>query len=503
MLSAKNLSSSILGEPLFEKVSFVIPKGAHVGLVGQNGSGKSTLLKILAGVLEPSDGSVYIEQERIGYLPQEHTFGREESIATHLASFPAKSTETVLKHVGLSALPQTISVYELSGGQKTRLALAKLLADKPTFLLLDEPTNHLDMKGVEWLEKFLAGFTGGVIIVSHDRRLLDNTITKLFELDPSTHAVHEYDGNYTNYLAEREKRIERQEDAYQRQEKEKRRLEEWIANKKQEAAVYDDPSKGKMIRAKERYLQREVYDKAVQRPSENKKIRGLELRGETATAKLICRVSNLSARYEGNNVLSNVSFEIRGREKVLLTGENGSGKTTLLKVLLGTHPPRTGDIKIGDQVSIGYFAQEHDHLDMNRTVLDEFIETTDHTHAQDARKILGRFLFSGQDVFKKVSSLSMGERVRLIFAKLTHQKHELLILDEPTNHLDIPSREVVEDALMGFQGAVFAVSHDRYFVEKIGFDRVLHLERGVLDELSNRPKMKDPFEPPELTSWSG
>jgi ATP-binding cassette subfamily F protein 3 len=498
MLSVKKLSSSILGEPLFEKVSFVIAKGTHVGLVGQNGTGKSTLLKIIAGVLESSEGSIHLEQERVGYLPQELTFEETATIAAFLALPAQKSITSSLKQVGLDTLSPELLVKQLSGGQKTRLAIAKLLADKPTFLLLDEPTNHLDIEAVEWLETFLTNFAGGVLIVSHDRRLLDNTVSKIFELDSSTRSLNEYEGGYTNYLAEREKRIERQDDAYKRQQREKKRLEEWIALKKQEAAIYDSPSKGKMIRAKERYLEREILEKPVLRPKDHKKIRGMNLEGETANAKLICRVSNVNANYDGKNVLSDVSFEIYGKEKVLLSGMNGSGKTTLLKVLLGVHQPRSGTIKIGERVSIGYFAQEHEHLNMAHTVLEEFHETQSQASEQDARRALGSFLFSEQDVFKKVSSLSMGERVRLVFAKLTHSQYELLILDEPTNHLDIPSREVIEKALLGFQGALLAVSHDRYFVEKMGFDRELHLERGVLDELSIRSENAPHFEEPDV-----
>jgi ATP-binding cassette subfamily F protein 3 len=503
MLSVKNLSSSIFGEPLFEKVSFVIPKGTHVGLVGQNGTGKSTFLKILAGILESNDGSVHLEQERIGYLPQEPSFNESDTVASFLALPANKSVEQSLKKVGLDDLSPELFVRQLSGGQKTRLALAKLLADKPTFLLLDEPTNHLDIEAVEWLETFIKNFSGGILIVSHDRRLLDNTVSKIFELDASTHSLNEYEGGYTDYLAGREKRIERQNDDFKRQQREKKRLEEWIALKKQEAAIYDSPSKGKMIRAKERYLEREILEKPVLRPKDHKKMRGMNLDGETANAKLVCRVKNVHANYEGKNVLSDVSFEIHGKEKVLLSGKNGSGKTTLLKVILGAHQPRSGSVRVGENVSIGYFAQEHEHLNMAHTVLEEFYETQTQRSEQDARRVLGSFLFSGQDVFKKVSSLSMGERVRLVFAKLTHFHHELLILDEPTNHLDIPSREVIEDALLGFQGALLVVSHDRYFVEKIGFERELHLERGVLDDLSIRSEKAPVFEEPELTSWSG
>lgn len=443
MIIIKNLSISIAGETLFEKVSFVLHKGDRIGLVGPNGSGKSTLLKAIIGEVEIDNGVIKVEHERIGYLPQ----------------------QIILNDVN----------QKLSGGQKTRLALEKILQSKPTMLLLDEPTNHLDTEGIIWLEEVIKNFKGGVLIISHDRRLLDNTVNKILEIDPANNSFNEYVGGYSEYMLERSKKVEKQKEVYRLQQQEKKRLENWLTLKRQEASVYVDPAKGKMIRAKERYLQREIYDKEIKKPENFRKIKGVSVEGEVANTKLVLRCSNVSKSFEQRSILRDVTFEVRGKERMLLSGSNGSGKTTLLKILIGVLQPDSGEVKIGTNISIGYFAQEHESLDQSKTVLEEFLSTPDLISEKDPRQVLGAFLFSYQTVFKKVSSLSLGERVRLIFAKLTNQRNELLILDEPTNHLDIQSREVIENALMEYQGAILAVSHDRYFVDRVGFDRFIQL----------------------------
>lgn len=481
MIIIKNLSAHIQGEPLFEKVSLRIGSNDRIGIVGPNGSGKSTFVRIVAGLVEPDEGSVKVEQERIGYMPQDLVFGEDDTIESFVATVPASVRDKVIKDVGLASVSIQAKVSSLSGGQKRRLSLARVLGMGPTLLLLDEPTNHLDRDTIDWLEDFIQNFKGGVVLISHDRSLLDHTVTKILEIDPRAQKIKEYTGNYSAYLLERLKRDQLQNEAYDRQQKEKKRLEVWLARKREEAHVYADPSKGKMIRAKEKYLQREIIDKAVMRAESGKKIRGANLRGEVVGAKLICRVSSVAKRYGDKSILRDVSFEIRGKERVLLVGENGSGKTTLLKMLMGEITPDEGIIKIGEGVSVGYFSQEQEQLDLHKSVLDEFFDTPHLVAGRDARAVLGSFLFSDQDVFKKVSALSLGERVRLIFAKLTNQRNELLVLDEPTNHLDIPSREVIEAALMEYEGSIIAVSHDRFFVEKIGFDRVLQVHGGVVE----------------------
>ena len=482
MISLKKISAQVQGEALFDGVSVTIGTGDRVGIVGPNGSGKSTLLRIVAGLLEPDSGTVNVERERLGYLPQDVEFAQGETIESVLAHIPPAMQTKVLKEVGLQSLDAHAEVLGLSGGQKRRLALAQVLGNSPTFLLLDEPTNHLDQETVEWLERFVQEFRGGVVVVSHDRSLLDHTVKKIFEIDPRTHALKEYTGNYTMYVAERAKRDRLQNEAHDRQQKEKRRLETWLARKREESRIFADPRKGKQIRAKERYLEREILEKPIAKAGVQKKIRGAALVGEAAGAKLMYRLTGVAKSFEGKVVLKNISFEARGSERVLLVGKNGSGKTTILKLLAGLLVPDSGELKVGESVSVGYFAQEQELLDVGKSVLDEFLDTPNLLPGKEPRAVLGAFLFSDHDVFKKVGSLSLGERVRLVFAKLTNQKNELLVLDEPTNHLDIPSREVIEQALLAYEGAIIAVSHDRFFVETVGFDRVLEVSGGVLLE---------------------
>ncbi len=483
MIIIKNLTKNILGEPLFEEVSFVLHKGDKVGLAGPNGCGKSTLLKIIIGEIENDGGNINLDNEKIGYLSQELPFKSAETIGSFLSASENPKAKIVLEKVGLDDVPHNLVVTKLSGGQKTRLSLARILLDKPSILLLDEPTNHLDLKGLEWLENFIRDFRGGVLIVSHDRRLLDNSVNKILEIDSVNHKFAEYSGGYTEYVMEKEKKIAKWEDEYQRQQKEKRRMELWLALKRQEAHVHPDPAKGRLIRAKEKYLQREIYDKEIPRPKSQKKITNLELQGEAASAKLIVRAKNIAKNFGSKVVLRDMSFELRGGEHILLAGENGSGKTTLLKIITGELIPDSGEIKLGENVRFGYFAQEHEILNPDKTVMDEFLSTDRLLNSsRNPRSILGAFLFSGQSAFKKVSSLSLGERVRLIFAKLTNQENELLILDEPTNHLDIQSREIIEDALRGYKGAIFVVSHDRYFLDKISINRVLTIQNGMIKE---------------------
>ena len=481
MIRLKNITVEMKGEPLFEQVSFILHRGDRVGLVGPNGSGKTTLLRVLTGSVEPEQGEFAIEGEQVGYLPQETIFAPEATITSFLSSTPAQIVEPILKEVGLGAVPPSFLVADLSGGQKTRLVLARVLGTKPSVLLLDEPTNHLDIHAIEWLEQLINSFRGAVLIVSHDRRLLDNTVDKILEIDPVNKSWNEYVGGYTEYTLERARRMEKQEGDYNRQQKEKKRLELWLARKREEAKIYADPRKGKMIRAMEKRLEREIYSQEIVTPRSTRKISHVTLDGEVAASKLVLRAKYVRKSFAGKSVLWDVSFEMRGREHVLLAGKNGSGKTTLLQLLLGELKPDEGEVRIGDNMSIGYFAQEHETLDPEKTVIDEYLATARLLSPEDeARHILGSFLFSGDAVFKKVSTLSLGERVRLMFAKLTHQKNELLILDEPTNHLDVTSREVIEAALADYEGAILAVSHDRYFIDKLGFTRTLTLEQGVL-----------------------
>ena len=480
MIIVKNLNKEIAGDTLFEEASFVLHRGDKVGLVGPNGCGKSILLKIIVGEVESDGGGVDVGKERVGYLPQDPMFQEDDTVESFLSFSENPKAKEMLEKVDLANIAHSHKVSDLSGGQKTRLSLARVLLSRPSVLLLDEPTNHLDTSGLRWLEKFIEEFRGGVLIVSHDRKLLDNSITKIFEIDPVNSKLVEYAGGYTDYMEEKKRMLVKLEGDYRRQQNEKKRMKLWLARKRQEASVYDDPSKGKMIKAMEKRMQREIYDNEIKRPGSYGKISKLQLQGEAASSKLIVRGSDICKSFSGKTVLKGISLEIRGDEHVLLSGKNGSGKTTLFKIITRELEPDSGKLRMGDGVNIGYFSQEHDVLDMDSTVLEEFGKT--HAASRDSRSALGSFLFSGNDVFKKVSDLSLGERVRLIFAKLTNERYELLILDEPTNHLDIQSKEIIENALLDYEGAIFVVSHDRYFLEKISIDRRLMIYNGTIVE---------------------
>jgi ATPase subunit of ABC transporter with duplicated ATPase domains len=484
MIIIKKLAASIGGKDLFSDVTLSLHSNDRVGIVGQNGSGKTTFLRLLAGLEDPDSGTIKIDHERVGYLPQDLVFNETDTIASYLHQHvPIAAQDGVIKKVGLEKVPKSKLIGELSGGQKRRLGLARVLGNGPTFLLLDEPTNHLDTDAIVWLEEFITDFRGGVVIVSHDRSLLDAAAKTILEIQKERETIVSFTGNYTDYLLERARLDEKQNEMHRLQQREKKRLELWLARKREEAKIYDDPSKGKQIRAKERYLEREILQKAIPKAGPAKKIKGAELQGMVANAKLICRLASVSKHFGDVTALNDVSFEVRGKERVLLSGPNGSGKTTILKVLMGLIDPDSGTAKIGENISVGYFAQEQETLRLENTVLDEFLMTPNFIAIKDPRAVLGSFLFSGTDVFKKVSVLSLGERVRLVFAKLTNQKHELLVLDEPTNHLDIPSKEVIEEALMDYQGALIVISHDRYFIDKVGFDREIVVTKGSINAI--------------------
>ncbi len=501
MISIKNLSKEYFGIPLFESVSFSIKKGDKIGLVGPNGSGKSTIIKIILGKIEADNGSVRVENEKIGYLPQELPFAPEDTIESFLGFGDKIKIKNALGKVNFNTavkfsangeeqeirttekLDPNLKIKTLSGGQKTKLALAKIFLHRPSILILDEPTNHLDFRGLEWLENFVREFNGGVLTVSHDRRFLDNTANKILELDSANERFSEFHGNYTDFLIAKETQSEKEGYEYEKQQKHKKRLELWLSLKKQQAAMGGDKKKGKQVRAMKKRLEREVYSQELKRPKREKTIGSIGFDGETNAGKLILKLKNISKRFGQKQVLNGVALEIRGKDHVLLKGENGSGKTTIVKIATGILKPDSGEIKIGEKVNFGYFAQEHEILNPENTVEQELLQTLRLKKLEkDPRKILGQFLFSGNDIFKKVSNLSLGERVRLIFAKLTNQQNEFLILDEPTNHLDIYSREVIEEALMDFEGAILMISHDRYFLDKIKLNRTLELTNGEINE---------------------
>ncbi len=524
VLSGKEISKSYGTDIIIEDVSFGVEKGDRIGIVGPNGSGKTTLLSIIAGDLEPSSGNIYIRSGMtLGYLRQknhffsdgtvireaektfEHFFRMEkelellqEGISDHtrpdfercLTEYTALIEEyekqggytyrselsAVLKAMGFSDEDQQKKIDVLSGGERTRLALACMLLRKPDILILDEPTNHLDLRMLAWLENYLRGYQGTLLVVSHDRYFLDRIVTRIFDMSGGT--LSAYTGNYSEFLVKREERMEALRREYEKQQAEIARQEEMIRRFRQHGTEH----LAKRARSREKRLaQMEIRE----RPSEvqSRMKLGFESNYKSGGEVLVCE--DLAKSFGDRQLFSGVSLDVRKGEKICIIGDNGIGKTTLLKILIGMDKPDRGYLKTGYNVDFGYYDQGQRLLDDNETVLGE-MKNAYHLYTDtEMRSLLGRFLFRGDDVFKKVGDLSGGEKAKLSLLKLMLSGANTLVLDEPTNHLDIESKEVVEDALLDFGGTLIIVSHDRYLLTRIP-DRILELtEAGIKEYKGN------------------
>lgn len=483
MIKVENITKTFGSKTILDGVSFVISKNEKVGIVGPNGTGKTTLLKIILRDEEGDSGFVDVGKEKLGYLPQKVTFESGQTVQGYLVGGLDKAWEgykidRTLVLAGLEPSIRNSLMEKISGGQKTRVAIARLLLSDPTILLLDEPTNNLDLLGIGWFENFVKNFDGTVLVISHDRTFLDNTVCKILELDPFTHKVEEYSGGYSDFVVQRHARMQKQLEDYERYQTKKAKMEEWIALKRQQLAIYINPKVGSQLQAMKHRYEREIVENEVEKPRDYKNIKLAKLANESHPSKVIFHVEN--AIYP--NIVSCKELTIFGTDRVHLQGINGSGKTTLIKMLLGLVKNFSGVVKKGEKVKIGYFAQEHEVLDNLQTVIKDFINKTNITNEDQARKILGKFLFTENRVFQKIESLSQGEKVKLVIAILTNQDNNFLILDEPTNHLDLESREVLEYSLNEYGGGFMVVSHDRYFIKQIGINRELDIRSGELVE---------------------
>ena len=524
VLSGKDISKSYGTDIIIEDVSFGVEKGDRVGIVGPNGSGKTTLLSIISGELEPSSGNIYIRSDMtLGYLKQknhffaggtvireaektfEHFFTMEKEledlqnkISDHtrpdfdrcLAAYTSLIEEyekqggytyrselaAVLRAMGFSEEDKKKQISVLSGGERTRLALACMLLRKPDILILDEPTNHLDLRMLAWLENYLKGYQGTLLVVSHDRYFLDRIVGKIFDMSGGT--LTAYTGNYSEFLVKREERMEALRREYEKQQAEIARQEEMIRRFKQHGTEH----LAKRARSREKRLaQIELVDRPAEERSRMKL--GFESNYKSGGEVLVCE--DLAKSYGERRLFRNVSLDIRKGEKVCIIGDNGIGKTTLLRILMGLEKPDTGYLKVGYNVDFGYYDQGQLLLDDSETVLGE-MKNAYHLYTDtEMRSLLGRFLFRGDDVFKKVGDLSGGEKAKLSLLKLMLSGANTLILDEPTNHLDIDSKEVVEEALLEFGGTLIIVSHDRYLLTRIP-DRILELtDSGIVEYKGN------------------
>ncbi len=524
ILSAVQIGKSFGAERIFENVSFQIDERDRIGLVGPNGAGKSTLLNILASREEPDEGNLSLARySRLGYLTQQPDFQPSNTLheemltvfdrmrdcerelgelAQQMATSEAQAdpqrhgrllaryselqqefehgggytyenkVAQVLDGLGFTREQQAAPITYLSGGQSTRASLGKLLLQEPDLLLMDEPTNHLDLESLEWLETYLNDWKGAMVIVAHDRYFLDKVVSRTIEL--AFGRIEEYPGNYTAYLGLREERMERRQREYEAQ-------QAYIAHTEEFIRRYKAGQRSRQARGRQKLLDRM---ERVQRPKDFAEMQ-FEFNSVVDSGQTVLATQRLVAGYPGKVSGSDPALAVRVADLELLRGDrvgllgpNGAGKTTLLRTIIGELSPLSGHVSQGHNVRIGYYSQTHAGLDPERTVIDE-IRQVSVLSEEGARSFLGRFLFSGGDVFKRISALSGGERSRVALARLTLQGSNFLILDEPTNHLDLQSRQFLEEVLDDFEGTLLFVSHDRYFVDSLA-TKIWAIEDGIL-----------------------
>lgn len=516
VLAGKAIKKSYGIETIIENISFTVQENDKIGVVGVNGAGKSTLFKIITGALEKDEGDIFLGKNiRLGYMSQDFEFQSDNTILeemmtvfSHLIKMEQEMRELELKisensktsdpqllesllksyanlqeqykqkrgfeyqslargvliGLGFTQEDYNKKVDILSGGQKTRVALGKILLQDFDVLLLDEPTNYLDIQSVEWLENFLKNLRGAVMIISHDRYFLDMTTTKTFEVENK--GLVEYNGNYSMYVELKKQRQEELMKDYELQQKEVERQKAIIDRFRQ----YNREKSIRQAESREKALERmEIIDKPLSTPKGVK----FNFEPKVKSGNDVLFVNNAAKAYD-RQLFENASFDIKRGEKVALLGPNGIGKTTLLKIILGIVKEDAGDIRLGTNVNVGYYDQEQENLSPNKLVIDEIWDEYPDLNQTDLRTKLAAFLFQGEDVFKEIYKLSGGERSRISLLKLMLSKSNFLLMDEPTNHLDIVSKQVLEEALSGYNGTVLFISHDRYFINKVA-DKIVEL----------------------------
>ena len=513
VLQVQKLNKEYGDRSILTDVSFALHKGERVGLVGVNGSGKSTLLKCITGEVSPDSGEISIATQcRLACLEQTRHYSPDstpwetvmgaygsllqmrvemrklellmgqdgkdlDGVMKRYAQVTEKyerangfACETTARRI-LTGLGFRESEYHrdmtgFSGGQKTRIALARLLAEEPDILLLDEPTNHLDLASLEWLEEFLRSYPGSILLVSHDRRFLDKVVTRILDLHQGE--LYSYPGNYTDFVAQKQVRLAAMEKAYLKQQEQIKATEEFIRR-------YKAGIKARQARGRQSQLQRL---KRMEDPGQNAVIGNWDMEIKVASGQDVLTISGLSKNYPGHLLFSGVELLLRKGERAALIGPNGCGKSTLLKIIVGEEAADAGQYRLGSKVNLGYFAQEHEGLNPELSVLDDLMYHGDCT-IEEARTMLGRMLFTGDEVFKKIKDLSGGERARLALLKLLMTDANFLVLDEPTNHMDMESRMVVVDMLRQYEGTLLIVSHDRSLIDGLA-SRVLVFEDQAL-----------------------
>ena len=479
MIAGKNISKAFTAEPILKNTSFKVGEGNKIGLVGKNGSGKSTLFKLIIGEFTPDIGTVQVESETIGYIPQEFSFPAElvgEYLEKKLDN-PSElyKIDILVNQLELNNYDPYQEISTLSEGQKMKLKIIELMLEDPTTLLIDEPTNHLDIEGILWFEKYIKGLQITVIMISHDREFLNKTVDEIWEID--NHQILRFVGDYDNYKGEKLKLIDSWDEEYVRFLKHKKKLDKLLTNVRK---IKGGKERGRAVKAAKKRIDREVEQRKVEK-YEDKKMSAVNFDSSVASHKLMIRFDEVSKAYGDNVVFEDLSFEIRGAQKVWLFGPNGTGKTTLVKMIMDEEAVSSGELKIGDNVKVGYFAQKQTHLEHELNLIDSFVAETG-CFFGDAHGHLKKFMFGRDDVKKRVRDLSPGQRARFAFAIFAFKDYDLLILDEPTNHLDIETKEVIENSLKDFTGTLLLVSHDRFFVERVGITNTLNLSSGVFGQ---------------------
>ena len=525
ILTASNLTKSYPTRDIFENLSFKLEKGDKVGLIGMNGAGKSTLFKIIMGEDKDFSGQIYIPNNiKLGYLKQQLTINlnisiydycmevfsgltkiekdlrkiekdltnpnlsEEESLSLleehnrlfekfeEKNGYAIKSElEGTLKAMGFSESEFDKNIEDLSGGQKARVELAYLLLKKPDLILLDEPTNHLDIKAIRFLESFIKNFEGSIIVISHDRYFLDNTVNRIFLLENSSLAS--YDGDYTTFMKRRKKDLEVRMHQYKSQQKEIARQEEIIerlknqGGSKRKRGISQSRSRQKLLDKMEKIDRPEMINNAMK----------LKFTPRIQSGEDVLRVDKLEKSFDGVEVFKNISFDLYRNERCAIIGENGVGKTTLFRIIMGEEMPSSGKVKMGASVNIGYFDQEQKSLTLTNTIFEEISSTYPMLSNFEIRSYLAKFMFYDTDIDRPISELSGGERARISLLKLMISDCNFILLDEPTNHLDIDSKEILEDAILDYEGTMLIISHDRYFLNKIAV-KILDMKTNGMDE---------------------
>ncbi|RSI66321.1 ribosomal protection-like ABC-F family protein [Streptococcus oralis] len=504
ILQANKIERSFAGELLFDNINLQVDERDRIALVGKNGAGKSTLLKILVGEEEPTSGEINKKKDVfLSYLAQDSRFESENTIYDEMLHVfdDLRCTETQLRQMELEMGEKSgedldklmvdydrlsenfrqaggftyeanirailngfkfdesmwqMKIAELSGGQNTRLALAKMLLEKPNLLVLDEPTNHLDIETIAWLENYLVNYSGALIIVSHDRYFLDKVAT--VTLDLTKHSLDRYVGNYSRFVEQKEQKLATEAKNYEKQQKEIAALEDFVNRNLVRASTTK--------RAQSRRKQLEKMER-LDKPEAGKKSANMTFQSEKTSGNVVLTVENAAIGYDGEILSEPINLDLRKMNAVAIVGPNGIGKSTFIKSIVDQIPFIKGEKRFGANVEVGYYDQTQSKLTPSNTVLDELWNDFKLTPEVEIRNRLGAFLFSGDDVKKSVGMLSGGERARLLLAKLSMENNNFLILDEPTNHLDIDSKEVLENALIDFDGTLLFVSHDRYFINRV------------------------------------